>query len=126
MFPEFDHEGGLRTLISLLLVWSLASIFLLGIRGVGFLQLLTTILKLMPLILIPALGYLYGEQSIDEVLAYNEDVGFFEQISKVILITMFAFLGIEVATIPAKETINPKKTIPRALFFGLLLKARAK
>ncbi len=120
MFPLFDHEGVFRTLISLLLVWCLASFFLLGIRGVGFLQLLTTILKLMPLLLIPALGFLYGDQSLSETLVYNKEVGFFEQISKVILITMFAFLGIEVATIPANETINPKKTIHRALFFGLL------
>lgn len=120
LLPSLEYNGVLRTSISLLLVWSIAGIFLFGISSVGFFQLLTTILKLIPLLLIPSFGYLYGEQSLGEVLTYDTNTSFLEQVSKVILITMFAFLGIEVATIPAKQTIDPKKTIPRALFFGLL------
>ncbi|WP_448212964.1 APC family permease [Colwellia sp. MEBiC06753] len=120
LFPAIEHSGIARTATSLLMVWTLATIFFFGIRGVGITQLLTTALKLIPLLLIPSLGFLVGEQSLDNMLSVEVSDNFWQSIAKVILITMWAFLGIEVATIPAKETINPKKTIPRALFYGLL------
>jgi len=36
------------------------------------------------------------------------------------ILTMWAFVGIEAATIPAGDVINPKKTIPRALIVAVL------
>jgi amino acid transporter len=38
-------------------------------------------------------------------------------------LTMFAFLGIESATVPAGDVIDPKRTIPRATILGTLLAA---
>ncbi|WP_100641805.1 APC family permease [Alteromonas facilis] len=120
ILPSIEHDGAFRTLVSLMMVWTLGAIFIFGIRGVGMTQLITTVMKLIPLLLIPTLGYVYAEQSVSSILSYEASEGFFATIAKVVLITMWAFLGIEVATIPAKETLNAKKTIPRALFFGLL------
>lgn len=123
LIPAIEHNGVLRTLTSLIMVWTLAAIFFFGMRGVGFTQLLTTVGKLVPLLLIPALGFLVGQQDINFSIADVSEVseeGAFSTIAKVVLITMWAFLGIEVATIPAKDTINPKRTIPRAILFGLI------
>lgn len=120
LIPAIEHDGVLRTLISLLMIWTLAIIFYFGMRGVGLTQIITTLGKLVPLLLIPALGFILGEQPINVSLVDVVSEDSFSTISKVVLITMWAFLGIEVATIPAKDTINPKRTIPRAIVFGLL------
>lgn len=120
LLPGIEHNGLLRTLISLVMVWGLAAVFFFGVRGVGITQLITTVLKLIPLLLIPGAGYLIGQHGLDSITTNEISNGFFENIAKVVLITMWAFLGIEVVTIPSKETIDPKRTIPRALIFGLL------
>lgn len=120
LIPSIEHSGVIRTATSLLMIWTLALIFFFGMRGVGFTQLITTIGKLIPLLLIPVMGFLIGEQDIDFSVSGVSEEGFFTIVAKVILITMWAFLGIEVATIPVKDTINPKRTIPRAILFGLI------
>ena len=42
-------------------------------------------------------------------------------ISAAVTLTLFAFLGIESATVPAGNVKNPKKTIPRATLIGTLI-----
>ena len=38
-------------------------------------------------------------------------------------LTMFAFLGIELATVPAGDVIDPQRTIPRATLIGTAVSA---
>ncbi|QDP20013.1 APC family permease [Sphingomonas xanthus] len=67
-----------------------------------------TMLKLGPLILIAALGLLLGDLP-PPVLPQ------FSTVESVALVALYAFVGFEAATIPAGETENPKRAIPRAL-----------
>lgn len=67
-----------------------------------------TMLKLMPLLLIGALGLLLAPLPAPVLPDFSAVEG-------VALAALYAFVGFEAATIPAGETRNPKQAIPRAL-----------
>ena len=67
-----------------------------------------TMLKLAPLILIGALGLLLAPIPMPRLPEFSAVEG-------VALAALYAFVGFEAATIPAGETRNPERNIPRAL-----------
>lgn len=67
-----------------------------------------TMLKLLPLILIGALGLLLAPIPTPRLPEFSA-------VEAVALTALYAFVGFEAATIPAGETRNPKQAIPRAL-----------
>jgi APA family basic amino acid/polyamine antiporter len=101
-------------------IWLLTYINTLGVVTSGKLQLITTILKVMPLILV-ALGGLFFLQ-IKNFTPFNASGNtIYGAFSTTAALTMFSFIGIECATIPAGSVANPEKTIPRATLLGLLI-----
>ncbi len=67
-----------------------------------------TMIKLMPLILIGALGLLLAPIP-------SPTLPDFSAVEGVALAALYAFVGFEAATIPAGETRDPERNIPRAL-----------
>ena len=67
-----------------------------------------TMLKLIPLILIGALGLLLAPLPTPRLPEFSA-------VEAVALTALYAFVGFEAATIPAGETRDPKRAIPRAL-----------
>jgi amino acid transporter len=67
-----------------------------------------TMIKLAPLILIGALGLLLAPLPAPVLPTFSA-------VESVSLVALYAFVGFEAATIPAGETRDPKKAIPRAL-----------
>jgi amino acid transporter len=67
-----------------------------------------TMLKLMPLILIGALGLLLAPIPVPTLPEFSA-------VEAVALTALYAFVGFEAATIPAGETRDPERNIPRAL-----------
>jgi amino acid transporter len=67
-----------------------------------------TMLKLAPLILIGALGLLLADIPAPKLPEFSAVEG-------VALAALYAFVGFEAATIPAGETLDPERNIPRAL-----------
>jgi len=94
----------------------------MGIKQAGIFQVITTIMKLMPLVALGALGLFY--------VHWNHFVPFnmsgqspFAAVTAVATLTLWAFLGVESATIPADDVENPSTTIPRATVLGTLVTA---
>ena len=57
-------------------------------------------------------------------MAFNASGGSpFSAISATAAITLFAFLGLESATVPADQIEDPQRTIPRATIVGTVLTA---
>jgi amino acid transporter len=67
-----------------------------------------TMLKLAPLILIGALGLLLADIPAPRLPEFSA-------VESVALAALYAFVGFEAATIPAGETRDPERSIPRAL-----------
>lgn len=99
----------------------LTLITLLNLRGVkasGNAEFVLTLMKIIPLLLLPiaALFFFdYGNFVKDSSIMEFTDS---EIISKVTLMTLWGFIGVESATTPAGSVENPSKTIPRAIVIG--------
>jgi basic amino acid/polyamine antiporter, APA family len=105
--------------VALSVIWVMTSLNITGVRSAGIFQLVTTLLKLLPLFLIAGGGFVLGDVS--EVPAINpEDEPLPLLIAGLVMTTMWAYVGMENATIPADDVIDPSRTIPRALIAGVL------
>lgn len=119
-FPIFSENKVFAVGLGLCTIWGLTWINSLGIHESGKVQLLTTILKLIPLVLIILGGFFYFDSS--NFTPFNvSGKSSFEAISITAALTLYAFMGIESATIPSENIENPSKTIPRATLLGTLI-----
>ncbi|MEW6996385.1 APC family permease [Colwelliaceae bacterium BS250] len=90
-----------------------------GVRAASTVQLVTTVIKILPLVFIGVAGIMFGD--VTEIPAVNPDNdSLFHMVAGLCLLIMFAFIGVESATLPSEDTIDPKKTIPRASILGTL------
>ncbi len=106
-------------------IWLCTLINLRGIGAFGVVQNLLTLLKLIPLVLIGVLGWWSFHP---EYLRIPEPQdlpggGYAQAIATTAALTLWAFIGLESATVPAEHVRDPKRTIPRATIFGTLVAA---
>jgi APA family basic amino acid/polyamine antiporter len=104
-------------------VWLLTLVNLRGVQGAGQLQTITTILKIIPLIAVGTIGLLWTEWSHFAPTLPPGQTSPLGAIAAAASLTLFAFLGIESATVPAGDVYQPEKTIPRATVLGTLITA---
>jgi len=76
----------------------------------------TTVLKFVPLLVIGIVGLFFIDTANFEPFTLSN--GFDWGISGAALLTLWAFIGLESATVPAEEVKDAKRTIPRATIFG--------
>jgi APA family basic amino acid/polyamine antiporter len=103
-------------------LWVFTAINAIGVKQAGTVQLVTSILKLIPLITLGFIGIFYIE--LDNFNPMNlSEMTDFTAIMSVGALTLWSFIGVEVATIPAEHVKNPAKTIPMATLTGTLIAA---
>jgi len=78
-------------------------------------RLVTTILKFIPLVVIGIVGLFSFNSANFTPFAPN---GAWSGINAGAALTLWAFIGLESATIPAEEVHDPERTIPRATIIG--------
>ena len=116
-FPILATNALAAVLTGLGAIWILTWVNTLRIRASGVVQLVTTILKLLPLIAITLCGFFFMHWH--HFLPFNRSGNTaFGAIIACAALTLYAFLGVECATIPAGNIENPEKTIPRATMLG--------
>lgn len=119
-FPFLSKNAALSCCVSIGLVWLMTFINLLGVRHAGIFQLLTTILKLIPLLLIALVGifYIHPHYLADFNLTGKSN---FTAFSSAATLTLWSFIGLESASVPAGHVENPTRNIPRATILGVLI-----
>ena len=101
-------------------IWFLTWINTKGIREAGIVQVITTVLKIAPLLVITIGGLFY--LNTDHFIPFNvSSQSNLSAITSTTTLTLFAFLGLECATIPSGNVKNPEKTISRATIIGTVL-----
>ena len=104
---------------ALTIIWLFTGINVAGVKSAGIVQLVTTLLKLLPLFLIAGSGLMLGDvAAIPASNPNDEPLPLF--IAGLIMLTMWAYVGVEGVTVPADDIIEPEKTIPHALIAGTL------
>ena len=119
-FPVLKTNSILAVSIGLGIIWLLTWINSRGVSASGKFQVVTTVLKLTPLVFVILLGVFYFD--IDNFPSFNlTGSSDLVALSGAAAFTLYAFLGIESASIPAESVKNPEKTIPRATMLGTII-----
>jgi APA family basic amino acid/polyamine antiporter len=120
--PAIGASTRLAAMAALLAIWALTIVNVAGVRSAGIVQLVTTIMKLIPLVGIALFGLFYLDPSHFSPLNPSSESSF-SAVSACAALTLWAFLGLESATIPADDVKDPSKTIPRATVIGTIIAA---
>ncbi len=119
-FPELNTNPILKVSLGLGMIWFFTWVNSKGIKESGRIQVITTVLKLLPLALIILLGAFFF--SLDNFPDFNlTGESNFATFPVVAALTLYAFLGIESATIPAENVENPEKIVPKATMLGTII-----
>ena len=119
LFPVIAATPGLSAVVTVAIVWLFALINMRGAALAGRVQLVSTIIKLVPLIAVICLAAWVlmqrGTMTLRPFVASEINL---TGITSAATLTLWAMLGIETATVPADKVEAPEKTIPRATMIG--------
>ena len=120
--PDIQATPMWGAALAILTVWLLTGVNAIGVRAAGRVQVVTTVLKIVPLAIVSVAG-LFMFESTRFAIPDPAVAPFGASLFTVITLTLFAFLGLEAATIPADSVHQPDRTIPRATVIGTLATA---
>ena len=114
LLPALDGRGA-RALVVATAILGLAGLNVLGVRGASRFNNVMTVAKLLPLLLLVAVGLasVQGEHLAIEAAPSGE------RLARASAFLIFAFLGLESALVPSGEVREPSRTVPRALFIAM-------
>ncbi|MCM2313965.1 MAG: amino acid permease [Thermoanaerobaculia bacterium] len=108
--------------VTIVLIWTLTAVNVAGVRLAGGVQLVTTVLKVLPLLVVAAIGLARLQPS--QFTPFNPSgEPLLAAIAAAAALTLWAFLGLESATVPSDDVESPERTIPRATVVGTLFAA---
>lgn len=116
-WPALATSGILAASVAIATIWLLSWVNCAGVRNAGAVQLATTVLKLLPLCAVATLGFLFfdaGHFQPFNASGQSDSAA----LTATVALTLWAFLGLESATIPAADVVEPARTIPRATVIG--------
>jgi APA family basic amino acid/polyamine antiporter len=117
-FPEISHSSWFSVTVALLAIWGLTLLNSLSIRSSGNLQVITTLLKAFPILVVAFGGILFID--LDNFVPFNtSEVSSIQAITTSSVLCFYAFMGIESATIPAENIQQPEKTISKGTKIGV-------
>jgi amino acid transporter len=104
--------------VTLGVIWAVTLVNLRGVRSAGVFAELTTFTKLVPLAVIAVLGLFFADfGNFSEFNPSGESL--LSASGTLAPLTMFAYLGLESATVPAGDVRDPARTIPRSTMLGI-------
>ena len=118
LIPAVTASSIASLLVALVLVWTVIAINVKSISDSGTFQVITTVLKIVPLLLIVGLGVVNMDTANLPPLNPTE-MHPIALLAAVTTIVMWSFIGIETATVPADNIANPETTVPRILIAAL-------
>ncbi|RHW16834.1 amino acid permease [Sphingomonas gilva] len=122
VFPVLTATPYLSGVAALVLVWGLVAVNIRGVALAGRVQLVTLVLKLVPLAgVILLAGWLLlrnGAGAVAPATAVPIGAG---AIAGAAALTFWGFLGVESATVPADKVENAARTVPRVTLIGTAL-----
>ncbi|MFE2103387.1 APC family permease [Streptomyces sp. NPDC059468] len=120
VFVNTGHDKWASVLLALVGLWIPAAINLTGIRNMGAFQVITTVLKFVPLIFMATVGLLFIDaRNFGPFNASGQSA--LGAISAAGAIALFSYLGLEAASVVAGRVREPGRNVPRATVYGTLI-----
>ncbi|MBU3143344.1 amino acid permease [Clostridium sp. CF012] len=109
-------------LITSVVLWFFTIVNILGVKGAGMVSIVTTVLKLSALVVFVVIaGSNFNPDMLSTVS--SAEVSGMSTLPAAIAIALWAFVGIESATVPAGEIKDPEKNIRKSTIYGTLIAA---
>ena len=106
--------------LAVALIWLLTAVNCRSVTLAGNLQIATTVLKLLPLLAVGAVGAaVVARHGTADVLPFSAAPISAGAIATTATLTLWALVGFEAATLPAAKVADPARTIPRATLIGV-------
>jgi APA family basic amino acid/polyamine antiporter len=119
VFVNKGHHTGTSVAIALVGLWLPAIVNLAGVRSIGAFQVVTTVLKFLPLAFMATAGLLFVKSG--NFGAFNASGGSaLGAVSAAGAIALFSYIGLETASVAAGRVRDPKRNVPRATVYGTL------
>lgn len=120
VFVNTGHKTWISVTLALVGLWIPAAINLTGVRNIGAFQVITTVLKFIPLIFMASIGLFFVDP--DNFGAFNASgQSALGAISAAGAIALFSYLGLEAASVVAGRVRDPERNVPRATVYGTLV-----
>jgi APA family basic amino acid/polyamine antiporter len=123
LYVEVFINKGQNKLITILLVlvglWIPAIINLSGVKNMGSVQMVTTVLKFAALLFVSVVGLFYINTANYTPWNVSGD-GAVGAIGAGMAIALFSYLGVEVASVAAGKVRDPDKNVPKSTVLGTL------
>ena len=120
LFPTATATPVRAALVALAALWACSAINLLGVREAGRVQLVATALKTLPLVLFGGIALWFVEAQ--QFHPFNPTAQSLPGVAQAtVALTLWAFLGLEAATVPAGSIRDAERTVPRATVAGTLI-----
>jgi basic amino acid/polyamine antiporter, APA family len=121
LYVEVFINKGQNKLITILLVlvglWLPAVINLSGVKNMGSVQMVTTVLKFVALLFVSIVGLFYIKSA--NFTPWNvSSQGAISAIGAGMAIALFSYLGVEVASVAAGKVRDPDKNVPKSTVLG--------
>ncbi|GAB3490172.1 amino acid permease [Amycolatopsis cihanbeyliensis] len=121
-FPVLASNRLAAMLVALAAIWGVTAVNAMGVRQGAIVQLVTTVLKLVPLLVVALIVPFFADPANFTPFNASEQSGF-GAVTAAAALTLWAFIGIESATVPAGDVREPRRTIPRATMIGTVVTA---
>ncbi|BEU99826.1 amino acid permease [Novosphingobium olei] len=118
--PVIGRTPGLPALLAVGCVWLLTAVNIRGVRTAGEVSLVTSALKLIPLVALIALALWLALTGAPHVTQPPVPIAA-GAIASAAGLTFWGFLGLESATVPADKVENASAVVPRATLIGTVL-----
>lgn len=122
-FPVLAERPVYSFMVGLGALWASVGINLVSLKLFARVQLLVTIIKILPLIALSAIGIFYVDWSNLYPFSLPQGITPWQAIIATMSLSIFSFIGIESATIPSENIEHPKKVVARATVVGTLIAA---
>ncbi|MGN6326031.1 amino acid permease [Pseudolysinimonas sp.] len=122
VFVNTDHNRWWSLVIALVGLWIPVLVNALGLRSMGAAQTVFTVLKIIPLAFIALVGVFFIRP--ENFGAFNSSGSDgWTALAGAGALALFAYLGIETASVAAKRVRDPERNVPRATVIGTLISA---
>lgn len=120
IFPFLNHPI-YSIIYSSAILWTVTILNIVGVKQAGKIQSFTTVFKIVFFALFIIVAFLnFDKNNLIPLLPENKGL---ETISLAATTTLWAFIGLESATVAAGEIKDPEKNVKRSTIYGLVISA---
>jgi APA family basic amino acid/polyamine antiporter len=119
--PWIASVPGAAAGVTIAVVWLLTLVNYWGVRTAGWVQAVTAVLKMLPLVAVSVVAGFFVQR--EAVASFAQVPLSLDGTTAAATLALWALVGFESATVPADKVQDPARTIPRATLLGTLVSA---